>query len=111
MGRPRKAPEERRDERLPAPRVTSDERAFVEAQAAAAGLDLAEFIRRRSLGRRIAPARAVADERLLLEINRIGVNLNQITARFNATGEAPDGLTDALHEVRAAMERVALYGP
>ena len=110
MGRPRKAPDERKDARLPAPRVTSDERAFVEAQALAAGLDVAEFIRRRALGRKIDPARSVADERLLLEINRIGVNLNQLTARANATGELPDGLADTLAEVQAAMERVAAHG-
>ena len=107
MGRPRKAPEERRDERLPAPRVTSDELGFVVQQANAAGIDMAEFIRRRALGRRVAPARAVADDRLLLEINRIGVNLNQIS-RAAHLGKTLEGkLATALDELHAAMKRVA----
>ena len=107
MARPRKAPEERRDERLPAPRLTSDELAFVEAQATAAGLDMAEFVRRRVLGRRVAAARAVADDRLLLEINRIGVNLNQL-AHAAHLGKSLEGMLAAtLDELNAAMKRVA----
>lgn len=107
MARPRKAPEERRDERLPAPRLTSDELAFVEAQATAAGLDMAEYVRRRVLGRKIAPARAVADDRLILEINRIGVNLNQISHAAHLGKTLEGKLTAALDEVSAAMKRVA----
>lgn len=107
MARPRKAPEERRAERLPAPRLTSDELAFVEAQALAAGLDMAEYVRRRVLGRKVAAARAVADDRLLLEINRIGVNLNQIS-RAAHLGKTLEGkLASALDELHSAMIQVA----
>lgn len=49
MARPPKAPAERRDDRLPAPRMTAAELAFVETQAAAAGIGMAEFVRRRVL--------------------------------------------------------------
>lgn len=84
MARPRKEPDERRDARLPAARLTLDERVFVDAQAAAAGLSTAEYIRRRVLGARVDPAPAAADERLLLELNRVGVNLNQIARNLNS---------------------------
>lgn len=83
MARPRKQPDERRDTRLPAVRVTLDERVFVDAQAAAAGLTTAEYVRRRVLGLRVDPAPAAADERLLLELSRVGNNLNQIARNLN----------------------------
>ena len=41
-GRPKKAPEEQRSERLSGIRVTGAERAFLEAQAEAAGLSMSE---------------------------------------------------------------------
>jgi hypothetical protein len=102
-GRPRKAPHERRDQRLPAPRVTAAERSFVERLAAAAGFDVAEYIRRRALGYKL-PTRATRTDALaLLELNRVGVNLNQITARFHVTGELGDELQTTLAEIRAAV--------
>lgn len=107
VGRPRKSPDERRSARVPFARITDAELAHIEAQAAAAGIDPAEYVRRRVLGQRIAPARTVSDDRLIVEINRVGVNLNQIAARFNATGEQPEGLADALAEVTAALRKVA----
>ena len=66
MARPPKLPDERRDARLSAPRLTASELALVEADAAIAGLGLAEYVRRRVLGQRVAPAR------LLIELNRVG---------------------------------------
>jgi anion-transporting ArsA/GET3 family ATPase len=84
MARPRKEPDERRDARLPAARLTLDERVFVDAQAAAAGLSTAEYVRRRVLGVRVDPAPAAADEKLLLELNRIGNNMNQIARNLNS---------------------------
>lgn len=110
MGRPKKAPEERRSARLPAPRLTDAELAFVEAQAAAAGVDMAEFVRRRVLGRRVAPARSVADASLLVELNRVGVNLNQIAARVNMTGDLADDFRAVLDELRETMAKVSADG-
>lgn len=107
MPRPKKAPTERRSDRLPAPRVTAFERAFVEASAAAAGIDTAEYIRRRALDYRVTPKRATADELALAELNRVGTNLNQITARFHMTGDLADDMAETLAHIRAAVERVA----
>lgn len=113
MARPKKAPDERRDARLAAPRVTRAEAAFVEEQAAAAGLDPAELIRRRVLGRRVAPARSVADDSLLLEINRIGVNLNQLAQRANQSGaiRSEEALQAVLMELRTVLAKVARAMP
>ena len=84
MARPLKHPDERRDERLPAPRVTAAEFGLVEGQAAAANLAVPEYVRQCVLAQRVAPARTVADDGLLLELNRIGVNLNQIARALNS---------------------------
>lgn len=110
IGRPRKAEAEKRAERLPAPRVTAAELAHVQAQAARAGLDVAEFCRRAALRQRIAQARAAADDALLLELNRVGVNLNQIARRLNASGRLPPHLPEVLEEVRAVVTKVARGG-
>lgn len=106
IGRPRKAPAERRAERLPAPRVTVAERAFVEDQAARAGLDLAEFCRRAVLRQRIMPRREAADDALIFELNKAGVNLNQIARAVNAGRGVPADLPEAVAEIRAAVAKV-----
>jgi hypothetical protein len=107
MARPLKAPDERRDERLPAPRVTAAELGHVEAQAAAAGVALAEYVRRGVLGQRVAPARTAADDRLLLELNRVGVNLNQIARSLNSDRPERADLASALSELRAVVADLA----
>lgn len=107
-GRPRKAAGAARDDRLPRLRVTADERATVEAAAASAALELSEFCRRAIFGQRItaAPAR-LAQAQLLAEINRIGVNLNQLARAANAGRPMPASVDAAMIEVRAVVERLA----
>jgi hypothetical protein len=107
MVRPLKAPDERRDERLPAPRVTAAELGLVEGQAAAAGLDMAAYVRRCVLGQRVAPARTAADDALLLELNRVGVNLNQIARALNSDRPELIDLAATLAELRAVLAKAA----
>jgi Bacterial mobilisation protein (MobC) len=109
MARPRKAPAERRDVRI-APRLTAAELDFIEAQAAAAGIDPAEYARRRMLGRRVAAARSAADDRLILELNRVGVNLNQIARAVNMDRDLDADFCAVLAELRTVLERVAGRG-
>jgi hypothetical protein len=109
MARPLKAPDERRDERLPAPRVTAAEFGLVEGQAAAANLALPEYVRRCVLAQRVAPARAVADDRLLLELNRIGVNLNQIARALNSDRPELIDLAATLSELRAILTKASAH--
>ena len=47
-------------------------------------MTLAEYVRRRLLGEPVRAQAAKADERLLFELNAIGVNLNQIARNLNA---------------------------
>lgn len=107
MARPQKQPEERRDSWLSPVRVTAAEFAFVAQQAAAAGRDVSDYIRRRALGRRVTPARSIADDRLLMEMNRIGNNLNQIARSLNSDRPERVDLSDTLREFRACLAAVA----
>ncbi len=113
MARPRKAPEERRDDQLN-PRLTGAERAEIERNAAALGISPPEFMRRRTLGYRLPEAAAAHQARASLgaAFNRLGVNLNQIARHLNAGGEPPAvrrALQDLMARINAEMDK--LYGP
>jgi hypothetical protein len=110
MARPPLRPEERRDDRLPNLRVTAAERALIEEKAAAAGLTLVEYCRRAIFKSRIAPKRGNTDQALLVELNRVGVNLNQIAHRVNAGRSLSPEFPSVLDEVRAAIKKVLADG-
>lgn len=107
MARPKKAPEERRDDRIN-PRLTTAERAEVETNASALGISPAEFARRRMLGYRLPQAAAVQQARASLgaAFNRLGVNLNQIAHKLNS-GREPSALEA---ELQALIDRINLDG-
>ena len=110
MARPKKAPDELRSERLPAPRVTASELVFIEEQAARAGLGLAEYCRRRILGFRVTSRRSSADDRVLAELNRIGVNVNQIARAMNSDRPEQHDLAEVLADLKTIMAKVAADG-
>lgn len=93
MGRPKISPEKRRDV-MTQFMLTAQERAELESRAAALGLTLSEFIRRRTLGVPLPPQSADRQTRdkLATSLLRIGVNLNQITKHMNAGRHAPPEL-------------------
>ena len=107
MSRPRKQPAEKRSLRLPAASVTPAEFAEVERQASVVGLSAPEFVRRCVLGRRIAPRRTHSDDAILVELNRIGVNINQM-ARATNSGRPPlaGDLRAALAALLRTLERL-----
>ena len=83
MARPKKEAAEARS--LPFHgRLTPAEALTLKANAAAAGLTVSEFCRRRILGLTVTPPAARADAALIAEVNRIGVNVNQLAHAFNA---------------------------
>lgn len=106
MARPHLRPEDRRDERLPTPRVTAAERVEVEEKAAAAGISLTEFGRQANLNARITPRRGSIDEALLVELNRIGVNLNQIAMKVNAGRSLGVDFPAVVKDLRATLKKV-----
>lgn len=83
-GRPELRPEERRTERHNL-RFTQAEHEHIRAQASAAGLDVAEYLRRRALGYVVpaSPARRVGSAAVLSELNRIGLEMKAIGNNAN----------------------------
>lgn len=110
MARPPLRPEERKDELLPNLRVTASERAMIEEKAFKAGLTLAGYCRRAIFKARFTPVRTSTDQALLVELNRVGVNLNQIARRVNAGRNLPPDFPDVLAEVREAVRKVLAHG-
>ena len=100
MARPRLGDEERRTRTIGV-RVTEAEAAELAERAHAARLSMGAYMRHRALGQpvRIAPERRLgaAD---LRELNRIGVNLNQMARVLNS------GAVPAPAKTLAAVERV-----
>jgi hypothetical protein len=110
MGRPRKAPEEKRDNQLN-PRLTTAERAEIEQHAAILGISPSDFMRSRSLSYRLPVALALQRHiaALAVALLRIGVNLNQIAYRMNKGGRAPPELLALIARIEAILDDI--YGP
>ncbi|WP_165793788.1 plasmid mobilization protein [Hyphococcus luteus] len=112
MARPKKQPHEKRDRRFNL-RYTAAEIEHIRIEAHKAGLDPHEFARRRTLG---APVRAsrtqCADPALINELNRIGVNLNQLARAVNrGRDESADWGELALELKRTLALVMASDGP
>ena len=100
MARPRLGESERR-RRTVGVRVTEVEAEELRERAQAARLSVGAYLRRRGLGQRV---RLAAELRLgaaeLRELNRIGVNLNQMARALNS------GAVSSPAETQEAVERV-----
>lgn len=109
MARPRKAALERRDEQLKL-RLTAAEQATIERSAAALGLTVAEFTRRRALGYRLPPPRAdfQAMASLAAALIPIGNNLNQLTRAANAGRDLPHSVEELTTRITAMLDE--FYG-
>lgn len=114
MARPKK---ERADARglVFGVRLTPDERATLEANAAALGVTITDYARAAVLGGRVevarlsssggAPEVPPAGVAHIVALNRVGVNLNQIARALNSgLGVVPSELTDSLARVNALLD-------
>jgi hypothetical protein len=110
MARPRKAPEEKREDRLN-PRLTTAERVEIEQHAAILGISPSEFMRRRSLSYRLPVALALQRHlaAIAVALLRIGINLNQIARRMNEGRGAPPELLALIARIDALLDDI--YGP
>lgn len=108
VGRPKVAPGEGRVA-VVSVRMTTLERADVEAKAASSGRSISDYCRRAILGHRVTastePQQVNAEA--LVELNRVGVNLNQIARAANRGERLPRNFSEILGLVRAALERLA----
>lgn len=105
MARPTKDDTAKRSERFNL-RLTLAELAHVQAQAAHAGIGAHDYARRRVLGHRVPPARSQIDATLLSDLNRIGVNLNQLTRANNSGADVQAEAAVLLAQVRGIIEQI-----
>lgn len=105
MARPTKDDTAKRSERFNL-RLTLAELAHVQTQATHAGVGPHEYARRRVLGHRVAPARSQIDAAVLSDLNRIGVNLNQLARANNSGSDVQAEATELLARVRSLIEQI-----
>ncbi len=92
-------------------RLTSEDKQRIEDKARKARLTTSEFIRRASLGAKITDAPkglngSRMDAETLAELNRWGVNLNQIAKHMNRGGDSPAALDQVLFQLYQLIETV-----
>jgi mobilization protein NikA len=108
MARPKKAESEKRSANFPPVRVTEAELIHVQDQAEMAGLSVSDYLRQRALSGKVTPRRTSGEASLLVELNRVGVNLNQIARALNGgRDEDPHHIGFVLHELHGVMEKLA----
>jgi hypothetical protein len=110
MARPVKDPNEKLSEVVKY-RCTLAELEHVRNQATAAALSVSEYARRRALSLPVQPPPRIADAALVSEINRIGVNVNQLARSQNADREFRGDWKAIEAELRRVLAKVAeVYG-
>ena len=101
MGRPKSSEAVKRDIQTKV-MMTADERALIEDYAHGMGYSISEYIRWASLQKEMP--QSTVEQQLknsaILELNRIGVNLNQIAKQINSGKQTPALLEQVLLEIR-----------
>lgn len=116
MGRPIKSETERLA-LVVAFRVSEKEHAALAARAEARGVAVAEFSRQAALGRPLtvrteaAPSAAPLPFALVNELQRIGVNLNQLTRLAHIREDVQAEIAVVLAEIRAILDQVHSHVP
>lgn len=108
MARPVMAPHERRTERCNL-RFTAAEMVHVQIQADASGLTTSEYLRRRALGYQVpaSPLRRGSDPALVSELNRIGVNVNQLARAVHMDRSFVAYWKEIGRELTRTLEKIA----
>jgi uncharacterized protein YoaH (UPF0181 family) len=89
--------------------LTPEEKERWSKKAAAAGLNMNEYIRRCVERRAIAPVPPEVNRVTAVELGRIGVNLNQLVRAMNtamASGQEIPLIEEALRQIKAVDEAV-----
>ena len=106
-GRPEKPEAERRSKQVKI-RLTLHEEIELRRAAEIAGMSVAEFIRRRTLGIPVRPPPSRADAQMLVELNAIGNNLNQLVRNIHtdrSSDHAPE-CDEVLRELQRVLRKV-----
>lgn len=105
MARPKKHEHEKRDQRFNL-RLTVEEIEHLRAQAAIAGLPPHEYARLRVTGHVVKPAKSQIEASVVSELNRIGVNVNQLARSVHRGREFQDHWKALRHQLQLTLEKV-----
>ena len=108
LARPQKAAGDKRTLHMPPVRMTAAELALLEEQASATGLSVSEYARQRLLTGQVKTARPKESASILVELSRVGNNLNQIARQLNrGRAHDPHHLDYVLGELVKVLHRQA----
>ena len=113
MGRPKKNVTDLHSAVFPPVRCTPQELTEVRRKAAACNLTLSAYVRQMALsGKVVVNDNASAyDPDLIMELNRIGVNLNQMTRRYHQIGEMPRGIDRVWEMLEQVLDKILNQTP
>ena len=83
-------------------RISPEEKVTLQQKASFAGISSAEFLRRCIITRRVF----VRNKQLNYEVNRIGVNLNQISRHCNQGGTIDIAILRQLIEIESLLRKL-----
>ena len=111
MARPKKATEEARNVFIGV-RLRADELAEIDARAERAGMNRSDYVREMALkGRVKVEQNRRLDPATVMELKRIGVNLNQLVRKTHIRDELPPGLPDLCEQIEAVVMEAVMDGP
>ena len=88
-------------------RLTLDEQIFIESQANTYGISVVQYVRRRSLNKQL-PKHAISplNREFLVELSRIGNNINQLTKKSNQNAIDRNGLDIELNLLKEMLYQI-----
>ena len=113
MARPKKEEAEKQNKRFPTVRCTERELADLHAKSKRSQMTLSEFIRQTSLTSKIVIKKATnpLNFELIGELNKLGVNLNQIAKKANAKGEISKSIISLNKKIESVVDRILTTSP
>lgn len=106
MGRPLKRTADCREDRIEV-RLTKEERARIDEQAKQAGMSRSDYVRNMVLNGQVTVKHTTVDFHLIHELNKIGVNLNQLVHAAHIRGKLPQSLPAICAEIENLVAQAA----
>jgi hypothetical protein len=106
MARPKKDESEKQNTVLPPIRCTLEEKQQIQTYAQQAEMSVSQYIRTMALQGKIIIKQSLVEFTYLEQLNKIGVNLNQQTKKFNATGQPPEQLMSLWIQLEALIDKL-----
>lgn len=106
MSRPNKDDNEKMSKVLPPIRCTEEEKSLIADKAKQTELSISEYVRRMALNGQIIIRQNRVDFEAVTQLKKIGININQQTAKLNATGKLTFELLDLNKKLEALIDKM-----